>query len=316
MKAERLLSALLLLQAEGRLSGRDLAERLEVSERTIHRDMEALSAAGIPISAIRGALGGWQLDKGWRTQVPGMDVAELSALLMAQPRALGDPRLAAAAERAFQKVMAALSGPMRARAEAIRERLYVDTTEWRPSNEDLSLLEKVQDAVSRDRRISFEYTKRDGESSRRTVDPLGLVAKGASWYLVAVTTDGFRTFRISRMKSLTVLAVACKRPASFNLAKFWKQSTAELERSRRSYEVILAMSVSAARRVREWWSADSVQDGAPVPEGWLKLWVKFDNEEQARFVALGLGPSAVVIAPEALKHSVRADALAVAHSVN
>ena len=128
MKSDRLLSALLLLQAHGRLTGRELAERLEVSERTIHRDMESLSAAGIPNSALRGAQGGWQLERGWRTQVPGMDTAELNALLMAQPRALGDPRLAAAAERAFQKLLASFSAPMRARAEAIRERLYIDAT--------------------------------------------------------------------------------------------------------------------------------------------------------------------------------------------
>src|SRR6201999_2882364 len=100
MKSDRLLSALLLLQAHGRLSTRELAGKLETSQRTAHRDMEALSAAGVPVVALRGALGGWELAQGWRTKVPGLDEAELRALLMTQPSALGDPKLAAAAERA------------------------------------------------------------------------------------------------------------------------------------------------------------------------------------------------------------------------
>jgi len=311
MKADRLLSALLLLQAHGRLTGRELSERLEVSERTIHRDMESLSATGIPISALRGAQGGWQLEKGWRTQVPGMDAAELNALLMAQPRALGDPRLAAAAERAFQKLMASLSGPMRVRAEAIRERLYVDTSDWRPSNEDLSLLAHLQDAVARDVKITFEYTRADGQSGPRTVDPLGLVAKGANWYLVARTPNGLRTYRISRIKSLTPLATPCRRPAHFDLATFWKKSTAELERQRRHYEATLLLNAHAARRITEWWAVLPAEDGPPAPQGWLKLRIRFDSEEQARFVALGFGPGAQVVAPAGLRERVLADARAV-----
>jgi predicted DNA-binding transcriptional regulator YafY len=315
MKADRLLSALMLLQAHGRLSGRELAERLEVSGRTIHRDMESLSIAGIPISAVRGAQGGWQLEKGWRTQVPGMDAAELNALLMAQPRALGDPRLAAAAERAFQKLMASLSGPMRARAEAIRERLYVDTSDWHPSNENLSLLADLQDAVARDVKITFEYTRADGQTGPRTVDPLGLVAKGAGWYLVAGTPNGLRTYRISRMKRLTPLATPCERPDHFDLAAYWKQSILELERQRRHYEATLLLDAHAARRITEWWAAVPAEDGLPAPEGWVKLRTRFDSEEQARFVALGLGIGARVIAPADLRERVRADAKAVAARV-
>src|SRR5438128_4649597 len=113
MRAECLLSEILLLQARGRLSGREMAKRLEISERTVHRDMEALSAAGVPVFALRGAQGGWQLDEEWRTQVPGLDQAELQGLLMAQPRVIGDPRLAAAAESAIGKLMAALPVGMR-----------------------------------------------------------------------------------------------------------------------------------------------------------------------------------------------------------
>jgi predicted DNA-binding transcriptional regulator YafY len=120
MKADRLLSILLLLQAKGRLTGRELATRLEVSLRTVHRDMEALSAAGVPVFALRGVRGGWQLEEGWRTRVPGLDETELRALLMAQPRVVGDSRLARAAERALDKLMAALPVTMREQASSIR----------------------------------------------------------------------------------------------------------------------------------------------------------------------------------------------------
>ena len=179
MKADRLLSALLLLQSRGRVTGREMAERLEVSGRTVHRDMEALGAAGVPVYALRGSRGGWQLDEDWRTQVPGLDEAELRALLMAQPRLLGDARLAAAAERALGKLMASLPVSMRAQANSIRQRLHIDTTGWRGLTETVDALPVVQEAVARDRKLTFHYRKPDGERSERTVDPLGLVAKGA-----------------------------------------------------------------------------------------------------------------------------------------
>src|SRR5215470_9485674 len=113
MRADRLLSELLLLQAHGRMTGRELARKLEVSERTVHRDMEALSSARVPIFALRGPKGGWQLDEDWRTQVPGLDEAELRAFLMAQPRIVGDERLVHAAERALAKLTAALPVSLR-----------------------------------------------------------------------------------------------------------------------------------------------------------------------------------------------------------
>src|SRR2546430_15617565 len=156
MKADRLLSVLLLLQAHGRMTGREMSKRLEVSQRTVHRDMESLSAAGVPVFALRGARGGWQLDEGWRTQVPALDEAELLALLMTQPRMVGDSRLAGAAERALRKLTAALPATLRERAAAIRQRLYVDITGWRGTPENLAMLPMVQDAVSRDR--SEEHT--------------------------------------------------------------------------------------------------------------------------------------------------------------
>jgi predicted DNA-binding transcriptional regulator YafY len=293
------------LQAHGLLSGRELAERLEVSQRTIHRDMEALSVAGVPIAALRGAQGGWRLDKDWRTQVPGLDAAELNALLMTQPRALGDPRLIAASERAFAKLVAALPGPMRQQAAAMRERLHVDSTGWHPMQEDLSMLAVVQDAVTRDGKLAFDYTRADGQKAPRTVDPLGIVAKGASWYLVARTARGLRTYRVSRMEAVTPLAITFQRPANFNLEKFWKRSMRQLEQQRSSYKTILFVDPKAARSLDMWCKTFPAPERAMhAPEDWVTKQVEFESEEQARFVILGLGSKAQVVSPEKLREQI------------
>ena len=134
MKAERLLAALLLLQAHGKLTGRALAERLAVSGRTVHRDMEALSVAGVPVFASRGSRGGWQLDENWRTRVPGLDEAELRALLMAQPRVIGDDGLAASAERGLAKLLAAMPGPLRQQAVSMRHQDALFSTSGCPGS--------------------------------------------------------------------------------------------------------------------------------------------------------------------------------------
>jgi serine phosphatase RsbU (regulator of sigma subunit)/biotin operon repressor len=258
------MSALLMLQARGQVTGRELAEKLEVSERTVHRDMEALSTAGVPVFAMRGAHGGWQLDEDWRTQVPGLDEAELRALLMAQPRTLGDKRLAAAADRAIGKLMAALPPSMRETASSIRERLFIDTTGWRGTTENLSMLAIVQDAVAQDRKLSFWYWRAGKERVERTVDPLGLIAKGSTWYLYAGTDRGNRTYRVSRMEDAKLLDEPSVRPANFNLEAAWKVSAEEfrdevnreMEASRRAYE---ARQEAERRAVQEMEIARQVQ---------------------------------------------------------
>jgi predicted DNA-binding transcriptional regulator YafY len=310
MRADRLLSILLLLQAKGRATERELAEQLEVSQRTIHRDLEALAAARVPVVALRGAQGGWELEKGWRTVVPGLDESELRALLMARPRVVGHPRLAAAAESAFNKLMAAMPGPMRAQAEAMRERLHVDPTGWRSTGEDLSMLAAVQDAVARERRLAFQYTRADGQKAPRTVDPLGLVAKGLSWYLVARAPHGMRTYRVSRMESVTVLAFGFERPANFNLEAYWQHSTAELERQRSNYRAVLAVAPEVASRLEGWLDSKAVPGVASneAPEGWVTMQMDFDAEGHARFVALGLGTRVKVLEPKELREWVRREA--------
>ena len=315
MKATRLLSALMLLQAHGRLSSRELADRLEISERTAHRDMEALSEAGVPVLALRGAQGGWELAKGWRTKVPGLDEAELRALLMAQPSALGDARLSAAAERAFGKLMAALPGNMRMQAESIRARLHVDPSGWRPSTEDISMLPAVQDAIARDVKLSFQYRKADGETGPRTVEPYGVVCKQTVWYLVARAQAGMRTYRVSRMSEVVALAIPFKRQAKFNLAEYWNASTARLAQTRESCTATLGLAPDAAKSLSAWCQLAESKDArgaAELPTGWGAFEIGFDSLSQAQFVALGLGSKACVLAPEELRRAVGEEIRAVA----
>ena len=322
MRADRLLSILLLLQSRGQMTGRELAERLEVSERTLHRDMDALSAAGVPVFALRGARGGWQLEENWRTQVPGLDEAELRALLMAQPRILGDRKLAAAAERALGKLMASLPVPLRARAESMRQRLYVDTTGWFGGAEDLSMLPIVQEAVTRDRKLKIRYSSRrsrfehaGGEAenvTERIVEPLGLVAKGSTWYLIANTARGYRTFRVSRIQNALLLDAPCERPANFDLETHWRSATEDFLKNAPRFEATLYLHPDAARELKTWrmavQSAQNKHD--PSREGWLTLQVHFEDERQAIFVVLAFGARAEALAPDALRTRVRDELMA------
>jgi predicted DNA-binding transcriptional regulator YafY len=308
VKADRLLSELLLLQAHGRLTGRAMAARLEVSERTLHRDMEALSAAGVPVYALRGAQGGWQLDEDWRTQVPGLDESELRALLMAQPRLVGDPKLAAAAERALAKLMAALPSNMRERAASIRQRLHVDTSAWRGSTEDLSMLPIVQDAVAHDRKLSIQYRPSGRECAERVVDPLGLVAKGNSWYLVAQTPNGLRTYRVSRIQSAKLLALPCARPPEFDLADYWESSTKKFQENWRRFTAILRMDSRAAEWIKMWQLTSVAESGESADaSGWLTLRVQFNHEHEAQFIVLGLGSRVEVLEPLSLRRHVETE---------
>jgi predicted DNA-binding transcriptional regulator YafY len=304
MRADRLLTIVLLLQARGRMTGREMASRLEVSARTLHRDMESLSAAGVPVFALRGSRGGWQLDENWRTQVPGLDEAELRALLMSQPRVLGDAGLAAAAERALGKLMAALPASMRDRAASIRQRLHVDTTAWRGMTEDLSMLPVVQDAVAHDRKLSLLYSRAGGQTVERVVDPLGLVAKGSTWYLVAAIDQSIRTYRVSRIESAKLLDERSERATDFNLAEYWRTSTQEFKDGWPRFEVTLRVHPETLKWMMKWRAVSLLHPEQPDPDGWEMLRIQFEEEEQACFVVLGMGSRVQVIAPDRLRERV------------
>jgi predicted DNA-binding transcriptional regulator YafY len=230
----------------------------------------------------------------------------------------------------LNKLMAALPVPMQAQAAAMRERLHVDPTGWRGTGEDLSMLVAVQEAVSGDRNLAFEYTKADGQTAPRIVEPLGVVAKGVTWYLVARGANGIRTYRVSRMAAVTVLAGKFERPAQFDLAAYWKQSTAQLDENRASFEVDLCVEAGAARRLAEWGVANSMKfdssgriiappvkptlpaDQPPAidqpPDGWVRLTARFDSQEIAQFIILGFGATVRVVLPDDFRRRVLAEA--------
>lgn len=216
MRADRLVSILLLLQHRGRATARELAGELEVSERTILRDMDALAAAGVPVISARGANGGWSVVDGYRTRLDGLNESELRALFVgAPPSVLADLNLDGASRAARLKLHSALPHA----AEYARQRIHVDTSGWRDSRDAVPFLPVLQDAVFRERRVRIDYTH-----GPRDVDPLGLVAKGHLWYLVAAVEGEPRTYRISRITNVEVLDAPATRPASFDLAAYWEES--------------------------------------------------------------------------------------------
>ena len=204
MRADRLLSILLLLQVHRRVTARELAKRLEVSERTVLRDMNALSGAGVPVMAERGAGGGWSLGEGYQTKLTGLSTAEIQSLFLARPpRLMADLGLKQESDAALIKLQASLPAGSRQHADFARQRILVDTRGWRDPAESVACLPVLLDALWRDRQVHFVYSRVLGEPGDRTAHPLGLVAKGSTWYLVARVDplqDDARTYRVSRIR--------------------------------------------------------------------------------------------------------------------
>src|SRR5512147_2800053 len=263
MRADRLLSILLLLQVHRRLTARELAEQLEVSERTILRDMDALGAAGVPVTAERGAGGGWRLIDGYQTKLTGLTSVEIQSLFLGRPpRLLADLGLKHAAEAAWLKLQAALPSEFREQAEFVRQRILIDARGWRDSAVSLASLPTVLDALWRGRRLRFHYEKSNGERSERIVDPLGVVARGNSWYVVADRDGQRRTYRLSRLTSAVVLDEPAQRPADFELAEHWERAATEFRAGLPKYFVTVLADAAAMPwiRYRGW----RVQSEEPV----------------------------------------------------
>jgi predicted DNA-binding transcriptional regulator YafY len=315
MRADRLLSILFLLQAHRRLSARELAERLEVSDRTIARDMEALSIAGVPVYAERGRSGGWQLTEDYRTDLTGLTEPELRGLVMAtMPGLLSDLGLGEAADRAVAKLLAALPQARREAAEAARRYLHVDPGGWRRTEEVAPALPILDEALRTGRRIRMRYERMFGTDGPvdRLVDPLGLVAKGSVWYLVAAVDGQPRTYRASRIRDVEVLDVAAVRPEAFDLVEFWSRSREEFEAKLPSFLAELRLSPTAREKVKAgWWRfARIVEEAEPSADGWTTCTLRTDTIEVARDVILGLGADAMVVDPPELVAAVRAGARA------
>ena len=312
MRADRLLSIMLLLQVYRRLTAGELARRLEVSERTILRDMDALSSAGVPVVAERGAGGGWALAHDYRTNLTGLNAAEVRTLFSGLPPALlADLKLGREADAAHVKLLAALPESARADAEYARRRVHVDVAGWGGGAEAVPHLHTIQEAVWRGRKLIFVYGGDCAEAAERAVDPLGLVAKGGVWYLVARAPGGeVRSYRVSRVAGARVSEEPCERPEGFDLAAFWagsvarfKSNTPRFTATLRAHRSVLHLLPYAGRfsRVEE--------AGEPDAEGWAVVRMRFQFEEDACAIALGFGAKVEVLEPEGLREKIVAQAL-------
>lgn len=306
MRADRLLSILLLLQVHRRLTARELARRLEVSERTIHRDMEALSAAGIPVVAERGAGGGWMLVENYRTNLTGLNEAEIQALFVASPpRLMADLGLEKASEGALIKLLAALPSMSRRGAEYARQRIYVDTGGWRQPDESYPFLQTIQEAIWQERKLRLTYRRSDGAGVERLVDPLGLVAKGSVWYLVAAVEGEMRTYRVSRVQNAVLTGEPCVRPPDFDLAAYWVQSTAEYKAHLPRYPATVRVDPDILPRIRSGGHYTSIErEHPPDADGWVRLDMNLEVEENACEYVLSFGSQVEVLEPQSLREKI------------
>ncbi len=300
MRADRLLSILLLLQNHPRLTGKALAARLEVSERTIHRDMEALSMAGIPVVAERGVNGGWSLLEPYRTDLTGLNPAEIQSLFLSPPAPLlADLGLHRASDAALVKLLAVVPALQRQTAEMVRERLHVDGAGWRDTPRDTHThLPALQEAVWQSQRIRMGYTRGDGKAIVRVVAPLGLVAKGTIWYLVAQVEEGYRTYRVSRVAAVDGTGEHFDRPADFDLAAYWQASKQNFVAELPRFPVTLRVSPTLFPRLTYTHRYTTLERADPPDEdGWRRVILRFEEEQDAPEVLLGFGPHVIILEP-------------------
>jgi predicted DNA-binding transcriptional regulator YafY len=237
MRATRLVSLLLLLQTRGRLTAAELADRLEVSVRTVHRDIESLAAAGVPVEAVRGPAGGYRLPGGYRTRLTGLTADEAEALFAAgMPGPAAELGLGGELAAARLKVLAALPQELQERATRAQRLFHLDTRGWFRTEDRVPHLPALASALWGGCRVRIRY--REGRRVvQRTLDPLGLVLKGGAWYLVAHRSAGLRVYRVSRVVSVRPLGEELRRPRGFDLAGYWQDWSREFEEGRPRVEV-------------------------------------------------------------------------------
>lgn len=308
MRADRLLSILMALQLRGRMTAAALAAQLEVSVRTIYRDVDALGSAGIPIVTDRGPSGGLSLMDGFRTDLTGLSAAEVVALPFL---GLGDVASAlgvsASAELARAKLFAALPASGRERASRASDCFHLDAVDWYRRAPTPPMLREVAAAVWSAQRLEIDYESWQSRR-RRVVDPLGLVLKAGQWYLVArsQTRKSPSIYRLGRIHAARALAERFTRPARFSLAKLWRDHVAEFGASLRRERATIRVSARALSR-RDRLGADAaetIQAAIAGEQGWrnAKIWIEDVNH--AASVLLGFGTDVEVLAPRALRHEI------------
>jgi predicted DNA-binding transcriptional regulator YafY len=302
MRAGRLLSILILLQLRVRLTAQELASELEVSERTIYRDIDELGRAGIPIYADRGPGGGFQLVDGYRTRLTGLASAEAEAVFMiglpAAAEALG---LGAAAESAGRKLLAALPSPLSEGAERLSGRFHLDLLHWYRAEEPVVHLPALARAVLDARWVSMTYESWKGLRAWR-VEPLGLVLKAGAWYVVARSGDAPRIFKVANVRELTLEEATFVRPEGFDLGVHWRGEVERFESELRPLRAQLRLTALGAKRLARSGSHGARAIDAALREGErLVVELPIESIDQAAVDLLALGPEVEVLLPVELR---------------
>jgi predicted DNA-binding transcriptional regulator YafY len=310
MRADRLVSLLLLLQTRGRMTARQLAAELEVSERTIYRDIDALSIAGIPVYGEPGPEGGYALLDSYRTTLTGLSEGEARALfLLSLPTPLADLGIGQELKAALLKLNASLPAARRDIEEWVRGRVLLDPTWWEEAEEPAPHLPATHRAVWQDRRLRITYRTWSTPEIERVVDPYALVAKAGVWHLVCSYAEQVRVHRVSQLLGAQPLDEGFTRPVEFDLAAFWAQWCAARGSQRAAYAVMVRVAPQFAPALPHYFGegirARIDEAKASGEAGWITLGLAFGSLEEARERILGFGGGVEVLAPYALRRSVQ-----------
>jgi predicted DNA-binding transcriptional regulator YafY len=308
MRADRLLSILMILQARGRVTARELAQELEVSERTIYRDIDALSVAGVPVYGEPGRDGGYALLDSYRTDLTGLTEGEAHALFMLGiPAPLADLGISQELKAALLKLSAALPEARRRDHEWMRQRVHLDSTWWHQGEEPVPHLRTIQQAVWQDRRLSLTYRPLFNLEMEQLVDPYGLVAKAGTWHLVCGAKGRVRVHRVSFLSDVRITDEVFERPPDFDLAAFWEGWCVEYEGWRSVYSVTVRIAPVFAPELPRYFGTrirEKMAQATPDENGWIAIDLSFESFEAARDRLISFGRGVEVIEPQALRRSV------------
>jgi predicted DNA-binding transcriptional regulator YafY len=309
MRADRLLSIMLMLQNRGCMSARELSGELEVSERTIYRDMDALSAAGVPVYGEPGPEGGFQLLDSYRTNLTGLTEGEIRALFMLNiPSLLADLGMSQELKAALIKLTAGLPDDQRLDEEQVRQRFHLDPTRWEQGEEQVPHLITIHQAVWSDRMLNITFHPHYAMEIEQLIDPYGLVSKAGVWYLVYARRDRVRVKRISDLLDAQISHETFNRSNDFDLRAFWEEWCDRYRIGRSNFKVLARISPPFIPLL-PYFFGDQFQnrvDDAHPPDkyGWITLELYFRSFEAARDRILTFAGAVEVLEPYALRRSI------------
>ena len=310
MRADRLLAILLILQSRGRATARELARDLEVSERTIYRDMDALCTAGVPLYGMAGPEGGYALVDNYRTRLTGLTEGEIRAMFMLGGLApLADLGVSQALRSALRKLSAALPSSSLGDQDKVIQCFHFDSTWWQRRGSASPHLRVVQEAIWADRKLQISYHPPFTDTLTQLVAPYGLVAKAGDWYLVCARENGaLDVQQVSKLTDVHLSQETFVRDSNFDLVAFWGIWCRDYENLQRIYTVLARVAPNMISELPRYFGnsihKEIAQADPPDGTGWLQLELAFESFEQARERILILGSGIEVLAPEALKLSV------------